>query len=147
MPDFIRIENDGPKITATNYWQTEHAKRGYVYLSINAGCFRLLVPKGRGIPLDDMRVADIVLVSRGPWTEAGKPDALEILFEDRSENPFCLHIVPEQCDRLPVERDRDRKGTPPRWMFSVYNEDGFILEIPARYRIVKRIPWLKGWDV
>lgn len=38
MPDLIEIGNVGNKIDSTNYWETENAKAGYVFLSINAGC-------------------------------------------------------------------------------------------------------------
>ncbi|MDX9788933.1 MAG: hypothetical protein RBT11_19320 [Desulfobacterales bacterium] len=47
--NLIQISNDGPEILSTNYWETEHAKKGFLYMSINAGAFRLLpqssVPK------------------------------------------------------------------------------------------------------
>ena len=33
----IAVENDGPIITNTNYWESEHATAGYAYLTINAG--------------------------------------------------------------------------------------------------------------
>jgi hypothetical protein len=33
------FENNGPEIVSTNYWLSEHAQRGYVYLSINARAF------------------------------------------------------------------------------------------------------------
>jgi hypothetical protein len=145
MNDFVQVVNAGMEIVSTNYWQTEMAEKGYVYLSINAGCFRLLVPKGKGIPLADITCAELVIVSRGPWPEAGKHDAFEILFEDNTDNPFCLHIVPGQVDRLPLMGDRDRPGTEPKWFFAVYNQDGKVAEFPARYRLVKKIPCLKGW--
>ena len=43
--DLITIENNGPGILSTNYWGTPHAEKGYCYLSINAGAFRLLGPQ------------------------------------------------------------------------------------------------------
>jgi len=88
MPDLIKIGNDGPELVSTNYWKTKNAKAGYAFLSINAGCWRLLVPKGKGIPIDDMKTGKVVLVTRGAWPDAGKQDALELLFEDSSDSPF-----------------------------------------------------------
>lgn len=114
-------------------------------MSINAGCFRPLVPKGKGISLDDLRTAEVVIISRGPWPEMGKPDAMELLFEDRSESPYALHIASSQCDILPLDSDCDQSGQPPRWTFAVYNEDGKIFECPARYRLVESIPCLDEW--
>lgn len=58
----ITISNDGQKIVSTNYWDTEHAKRGFLYLSWNAGAGRLLLPdtnQGGGF--------DVVV-----WTQEGE---------------------------------------------------------------------------
>lgn len=141
----IQIENDGPELIWTNYWDTEHAKAGYVYLTTNAGCFRLLAPPGKGLSLDEMREASEVIITRAPWPEMGKHDALEIMFEDGSNSPYCLHIVSEQVDRMPLDSDRDRPGEPPRWKLAVYNQDGKQVELPARYRRAKKLPYLKAW--
>ena len=141
----LKIENNGPEIISTNYWSSRAANRGYVFLSINAGCFRLLVPTGKGIPIDDIRTARVVLITRGFWPEMGNRDALELLFEDYTDDPFVIDIVSEQTDRMPLDRDRDRPGQPPRWQFAVYTEDGKIFDCPARYRKTRRLPFLKRW--
>ena len=141
----LKISNNGPEIASTNYWSSQAAKRGYVFLSVNAGCFRLLVPTGKGIPIDDIMTAQVVLITRAPWPEIGNRDALELLFEDNTDDPFVINIVSEQVDRMPLDRDRDRPGQPPRWKFAVYTEDGKIFECPARYRKAKRLPCLKRW--
>lgn len=145
MSDFIVVENDGPELLSTNYFETEYARKGYVYLSINAGCFRLLMRTGTGIPLDEIKTGEVVIVTRGTWPETGRVDALELLFDDHSDNPFAMHIVPEQVDRMPLDADRDRKGQAPRWTFAVYTENGKVYEAPARYRKAKRLPCMKGW--
>ena len=139
----IEIANDGPEIVTTNYWSTEHARKGYVYLSTNAGCLRLLVPEGSLPWLEDMRSAREVIVSRGPWPDADKDDAVELLFDDGTDEPFALHLSLEQADRLPLATDVDTPGTPPRWRFAAWTDQGKELEFPARYRIVSKIPWLK----
>jgi hypothetical protein len=41
----LKFENDGPLLLASNYWQSEMAAAGKLYVAINAGCFRLLVPQ------------------------------------------------------------------------------------------------------
>jgi hypothetical protein len=61
VADFITVENDGQEIVGTNYWNSEYFRRGAVYLSVNAGAFRLLVPPQ--IPLDDMVAAQEVIVT------------------------------------------------------------------------------------
>ncbi len=42
MNNFIEIGNKGTEIVKTNYWQLEPAKKGFCYLSWNAGAARLL---------------------------------------------------------------------------------------------------------
>ena len=141
--NLITIENNGPEIISTNYWQSDYASRGAFYVAVNAGCFRLLVPDIQLSQVVEWRSAREVIISRGPWPDAGKHEAIELLFEDDSDNPFCLHMGSEQIDRLPPDADRDRQGQPPRWKFAAWTSGGKILELPARYRIVKRIPCLK----
>lgn len=145
MPDLIQIVNNESEIVSTNYWQTENAQRGLFYLSINAGAFRLLVPDIQEAVIAEMATAKEVIVSRGPWPSQNKHDALEFLFEDFTDTPFVLQILPEQADRLPLDSDRDRQGQPPRWKFTVWTEAGKKLERPARYRLVKKIPCMKAW--
>jgi hypothetical protein len=41
----LQIQNAGPEVLATTYWRTEHARRGYLYLSFNGGALRVLVPE------------------------------------------------------------------------------------------------------
>ena len=143
MPDIITIANDGPDIVFTDYWATEQAAHGAVYFSINAGTFRLLVPPAFAGEIEEWRLAHEVIVSRGPWPDQGRADALEILFWDDTSSPYAIHIGAGQTDRLPPDTDRDRRDQPPRWKFSAWTQEGKALELPCRYRVVKRIPWLK----
>lgn len=142
----ISTENNDAEIISTNYWQTEHAARGLFYVSINAGTFRLLVPAVQEGAIAEMATAREVIVSRGAWPDMGKYDALEILFEDGSDSPFVLHLVADQADRMPTDADRDRPGQPPRWKCAIWTEDGKKLELPCRYRLVKKIPCLKPFQ-
>ena len=145
---FLKIENNGPELVYTNYWITEHAKKGLVYLSANAGCFRLLVPESSGISISDMQNgAQYVILSRGLWAhQHGNLDALEILFEDHSDNPFAIHILRDQSDLLPTDTEVDQLGQSQRWSIAVYTKNGKLLELPVRYRTVKTIPYLKEWS-
>ncbi len=142
----IKLENNGPELVATNYWITEHAAKGFVYLSANAGSFRLLVPKSSGLSIPDMQNgAQYAIISRGSWAKQGNRDALEILLEDHSDTPLTIHILRDQADMLPADTEVDRPGQPPRWTLAVYSENGKQFELPARYRRVETIPYLKGW--
>ena len=42
-------------LVASDYWQSETAAAGKLYVSINAGCFRLLVPQSQHAVISDMR--------------------------------------------------------------------------------------------
>lgn len=134
------IENRGQAITRTNYWDSEHAARGFVYLTWNARAGRVLLPDAAKPMLREMRGAREVIVSRGPWPEQGGRDALELLFEDGSDAPFCVHLAAEQCDRLLP--DRDQGGG---FVVTVWTRGGEKLRLPGRYRTVAAIPCLAPW--
>ena len=136
----LHIKNIGPLIEETNYWGTEHARRGFVYLSINAGVLRALVPASSESMLADMRTAKIVVLSRGPWPQQRKSDALELMFDDGTGEPFALHLLPEMIDRLPDDADHGRK-----FLAAIYTADGPQFERPCVYRRVPQLPFLKPW--
>lgn len=138
----MTTENDGSEIISTNYFETE---KGFVYLSINAGAFRLLVPDAFVADIKDMATATEVIITRGPWHEKGVMDAIEILFEDHTDDPYSIHLLSAQVDRMPTTWDRDRPGQPPRWKFHAYTKEGKVLELPCRYRLAKSLPCLKKW--
>jgi hypothetical protein len=101
----LRIENDGPAIISTNYWDSDYASAGAVFLSVNVPAFRLLLPDSQKAAQADMRTASEVIVSRGLWPARGRNDAIELLFDGGSDNPFCLHFGAEQIDRMPLDSD------------------------------------------
>ncbi len=138
----IEIRNDGDLIAATNYWQTPYAAKGMAYLSINAGAFRLLLPPAMESSLKEMAGARSVIVSRGPWSEAGQAEAVEVLFEDDGPSPFVMLLGKGQCDRFPPEKDSGREDLE----CTVWTEEAKMrLRFPARYRIVRKIPCLAPW--
>ncbi len=83
--NILAVENDGQEIRATNYFESEYARRGAFYLSVNAGAFRLLVPPAHESAIEEFRTAKEVVVSRGAWPAQRRKDALEILFDDTTE--------------------------------------------------------------
>lgn len=142
----IYIENDGHQIIATNYWQTELAQRGLVYVSVNAGAFRILLPRQLVSAIDDMQSAKYVIATRGTWYVEGthpRKDSFEFMFEDDSDAPYSIHIVREQIDRLPAAADEGRTDL----TCLVYTDGPKLeLELPARYRRAKRLPCLQVWS-
>ena len=140
----IQITHDGPRLVSTDYWSSEHAAHGLLYLSINAGAFRLLLPPTQMESLIDMRTAREVIISRGPWPDQHRADAFELLFDDGSSSPFVLHLDSRQVDRLPADRDA-RKD----YRCTVWTPDpatgapSCVLDLPAYYRLSKRLPDLR----
>lgn len=137
----IEIQNRGQALVSTNYWDTPHAQAGYCYLSWNAGAARLLIPDNQKVIIREMKGATEVIVSRGPWRDQGERMGIELLWEDGSDAPFCLHLVEEQCDR--VIPSSDQGGGFPVIIWTRGGEKG---RWPDRYRIVTEIPWLKPWN-
>ena len=135
------IKNNAANIQSTDYWDSEHAKAGYVYLSWNAGAGRLLIPDSAKSMLRELNGAREVIVSRGPWADHGGREALELLWEDGSDDPYCLHIVAEQTDRLLP--DTDQGGG---FVITAWTRGGMKGRWPGRYRLVDRLPYLKPWD-
>ena len=76
-------------------------------------------------------------MSAGLW---GGRAAVELLWEDGSEAPFCLHLVAEQTDRwLP---DADQGGG---FVVTAWSEDGEQGRWPGFFRRVAEIPCLAPW--
>lgn len=138
----LTIQNRGQAIANTNYWDSEHALAGYCYLTWNAGAARVLLPDAQKHLLPEMRSAKYVIISRGPWIDQGGRGALELLFEDGSDSPFCLHLVAEQCDRLIPETDQGGG-----FVVTVWTRGGEKLRMPGKYRTVDAIPSLEPWSV
>jgi hypothetical protein len=138
------IKNHGGLIVETNYWQLPRDRGELLRVSINAGAFRLLLRPEAEAAIADMRTARECVVSRGPWPGAGLADALEILFDDASADPFALHLQVESFDRVPPDSDAGRE-----WLLSVWTRPRRgdaphkALERIAFYRRVPSIPWLR----
>jgi len=139
----ITVSNQGQRIVSTNYWDMDQAKAGYFFLTWNAGAGRLLVPDSQKSALQEMKkVASEVIVSRGPWTDQGGRDALELLWEDGSDSPYVIMLATEQCDRLIP--DTDQGGG---FVIAAWTRSGIKQRWPGKYRIVDSLPCLQPWSV
>lgn len=140
----LRIENHGPLITATNFWDLPEARLGKVIVSCNAGAFRVLLPVQHEPALADMATAGECLVSRGPWPAQRLADAFEILFDDGTADPFALHLSPESfAGTTPIPADAGKEWLLTVWTRPRRGKPHKALERPCWYRVVPRIPWLK----
>lgn len=136
----LSIVNNGQTVASTNYWTSKHACAGLFYLSWNAGAGRLLVPASQERQLAEMAGAQSVIVSAGPWVDQGGRAAVELLWEDGSDAPFCLHLVAEQTDRwLP---DGDQGGG---FVVAAWTAAGEQGRWPGFFRRVAEIPCLAQW--
>jgi hypothetical protein len=134
------IENQAQVIKSTNFWDTPHALSGFFYLSWNAGAGRLLIPDSQKPMIAEVRSAKYVIVSRGPWTDQGGRDAIELLFEDGSDEPYCIHLAMEQCDRAISESEQGGG-----FVIALWTRTGLKQRLPGKYRVVPRIPYLEPW--
>lgn len=140
----IIVNNHGPLITSSNYWTSDLAIGGKVFVSVNAGAIRVLLPRERWGDLNDMRQSKYCVLSRGPWPEQRQQEGIEIMWEDESDSPYCLHLTPESFDLLPSEPAPGRE-----WVLSAWIEkDGHphkSLERICHWRRVPKIPDLSPW--
>lgn len=141
MSGFIKTANNGQLLVSTNYWETQQAKAGLCYLTWNAGAARLLVPTPSKAIIKETEGARMVVVSRGSWPEQGNQEGLELLWEDDSNNPFCLLLSLAQTDRLFKQSD---SKTP--FVVTIWTEEGMQAEWEARSRVVSQIPCAQPWD-
>ena len=139
-PSLIAIGNNGQDIANTNYWQTDWARLGLMYLSINAGAFRLLIPPQlRHTILDMKRGARYVVVTRG---QMHGRDIIEWLVEDNSSTPYVCYIETKACDRLFAQNDSGRKAVASVWDCT-NGQPHKCFELPAYCQNVNHLPCLK----
>lgn len=141
-PQILSVENEGPRIQRTNYWDTALARAGALSVSTNHRCFRLLVPaKHANQVLREVRGAHEVVLTRGAMPSSGLPDALEILFDDHSQSPFSMHLMAQQCTSLPPPDESGRTDL----RCIVYGPGLKVLaDLPAKYRVAL-LPCLAPW--
>lgn len=101
--DLVIINNDGPIITSTTYWDSHLEAEGKIFCSCNAGIIRLLVPRSLPQLVEEFAKAKYVVLSRGPWWRAGSLEAVEFMLEDDSDDPYCIHLQCEAFDFLPKQ--------------------------------------------
>lgn len=129
----IIVGNNGKEIISTNYFESDYAKDGLFFLSWNAGALRILVPDEYLRDIAEMKTGKIVVVSRGIYK--GK-DALEIMFDDYTDNPYAIFIDIQQTDRLIIDDGQ-------QFIVSAWTKKGKVAEWDkAKYRVVKVLPCL-----
>lgn len=140
----ITTHNHGPLIVSSTYWGSEVERRGLIWISINAGAIRVLVPRTHRNLISEIRGCTYVVCSRGPWPATGKADAMELLFDDGTQEPVSLHVGPESVDVFPGEPEPGRQ-----WICTVWDlkkgRPHKAVERPCYWRRVPQLPWLLQW--
>ncbi len=139
----LEIENHGPLIVRSNYWGGPLDQAGTLFVSGNAGAFRILLPTGWEQEVNEMRSGKSVIVSRGHWQTPLGREALEFLFDDGSQDPYSFHVGADQCDHLPPIEDVGREWLCTIWTAPRRGKPHKALERVCHYRIVPVLPYLK----
>lgn len=109
----MRVVNDGPRVAQTDYWSTPHARHGLLYLTINAGAIRLLVPNPTAYMLAELPpIGTRATLARGNGI-------YRLALHDRPADPYVLEIDVRQADRRIPKSDTGRT-VPLVW----YRQDG-----------------------
>jgi hypothetical protein len=138
MRQRIITKNNGPELVYTNFWDSEINSK-FCAFSVNAGCLRLLVPNCSKSSIPDMIACEYVVASIlskiRPMTIS-----IELLFEDHSQTPFSIHMIPEACLSLFPLAENSKV---PRKM-TIWTEGlNKVAELPIYSRTVPKLPWLK----
>jgi hypothetical protein len=144
MGEVITVENDGPGILSTNYWSLAMEAAGKIFVSVNAGAVRVLLPRAYRELVAEMIPAKHCVLSRGPWPAARLKEAVESMWDDGSKNPFCFHLSPESFDMLPAEPPEGRQWTCSVWVLH-RGRPRKVAEHMCYWRRVESIPYLKPW--
>lgn len=136
------IENHGPLLLSSNYFGGELEEGGKYFVSCNAGCVRILWPRCRRREVNDMRTSAYVILTRGLYEGA---EGLEILFEDKSPSPYCLHLTDASADLLPGDPGEVQQWTVAVWMWRE-DKPAKVLERRAHWRRVATLPHLQPLD-
>ena len=112
------IANKGAEVVETNYWATAAARLGNCYLSLNAGVYRLLVPKESEKNLSEMRTGKSVTIEpsrdrEGWWN---------VWFEDGTDETWRLELHQHSMNFIPRSHCS---------RFAVWTEAGKVLELPC----------------
>lgn len=107
--DMLSFTFDGNTITDTNYWATDLASNDLFYVCIRGSDHNLMVPEKFRAEIEDvLQTTEHVILTQGmiDWLQVGAltapSEGVEYLFEDHSDNPFCLHLGLNTLSFAPV---------------------------------------------
>ncbi len=133
----VKINNKGPDIESTNFWDLFLAREGFLYLSIHDGVARLLVPPDYTEVLMNMTLGCRAILTKGIWNGY---DAYEIMFEMRRHEPYAVFIRTRHVDHPLTETDLNKEFT-----LTIWTREGKQAEMPARYRTAEKLPFMQPY--
>jgi hypothetical protein len=103
------INNDRQEIIETNYYELERSKSKY-FLSLHNGAFRLLIPINDVKKIKkELKLTKHFKIRRGKWYSEKKgyvsTDGFNIIFDNKSENPFQIFLTKISVGKLPNHSD------------------------------------------
>ena len=131
----LHFENNGGDLVETNYFDTEVARNGFMYLSWNASVARLLVPDSQILHVQEMKTGQYCVITRGLMV--GR-DTLEIMFEDGSQAPFVIYIDTAQTNRLVSNHNMP-------FTVAAWTRTGKVAQWEGKYRVATRLPNMQPW--
>lgn len=122
MNDLLRITNDGKRIVSTNYYESDWNKRGVIAVSLNAGAMRLLIPNNmvEQVQRELMTMQNVdgyISVEHYHDSNFTCGKIFRIMFDDLTENPYCLFVGENQFVGLTVPDDYTRDSMPVLFYF------------------------------
>jgi hypothetical protein len=87
-------------ILETNYFESDIAKNGYLFLSIFSNNFRLLIPERLKGIRNQIESIKSVIVTKGKMGSFDI-DCIEMMFEDYTLTPLCIYIDKNLTDFMP----------------------------------------------
>jgi hypothetical protein len=117
--ELLTFANKGPELIETNYWRGAQARRGQLFLSRNAGVYRLLVPEPMLAYLSEMRTGRSVTIE----PSSARQGWWNVWFEDGTAQPWRLEMRPEDSMDFAPARHQSK--------LAVWTEGGKMFELPC----------------
>ena len=120
----FEVSFDEDRLAESNYYRCALNEKGLYRLIYNRRVFHLLVPEERYIDIKEFKTEKEVVLRQGIMIiDSSSKQTVEILFDDHSSNPFCIHLSVEQFQLL-LTKEFDRKKFPLR----IYIKSGLVYE-------------------
>ena len=139
--EFFMTQNEGERLVESNYWGSESEKKGFYYMTANAGAIRLLVPSDQETDIPDILTGKHAVITKGYSRPLGRI-MHEIMFEDHTHHPFGLWISESQWERtISIEEAASRDRT----LIVYKNGCVEVVRMPVFFREGYMLPYLKPW--